>query len=308
VGGQHHYDAFPSANAETSFIGAAMNNSHPIHVSPRQLDIWNTISRRVHTAPEIALFLDYDGTITPIRRTPDEALLAPETVLLLQQLVQLPDLRITIVTGRTMEDIRRLIPLENIGFIANHGFHILQDGKEWKHPDAVRFEQKLQKLHTILKKALEPFPQAYVEDKQFTLSIHYRNVSNREKNSLKALSTETVRAYNPILLITEGKEVLEVRPPVDWGKGHAVMEILKVPQHSARSLQMYIGDDVTDEDAFHSLRSSGITLRVGKVLETYAEYYVTNVNEVLQLLKMIMTLRSHRSKHHFTPEKNKKQE
>jgi trehalose-phosphatase len=82
------------------------------------------------------------------------------------------------------------------------------------------------------------------------------------------------------------------------------MEILKARQHSAHSLQMYIGDDITDEDAFQALQSSGITIHVGKISRTHAQYYVTDVDEVLQILKMIITLRTHRSNPHLTSWKN----
>lgn len=281
-----------------------MKNNGPLHLSSRHLDIWNNVSKRIHSAPEIALFLDYDGTITPIRNTPNEAILAPDTTHLLQRLIQLPNMRVTIVTGRSMEDIRRLIPFENIGFIANHGFHILQDGTEWIHPDAVSSCQTLHQLHAILQNALKQFQKAYLEDKQFTLSIHYRNVYIQEEPTFKEIARKTVCAFDPRLVITEGKEVLEVRPPVDWGKGRAVMEILKTSQHSAHSLQMYIGDDITDEDAFQVIQPSGITIHVGKTSRTHAQYYVTDVDEVLQILKIIITLRTHRSNPHLTTWKN----
>jgi trehalose 6-phosphate phosphatase len=283
-----------------------MKNAHPILASPRQLDIWNTLSRQVYIAQEIALFLDYDGTLTPIRKTPNKAIPAPGTISLLRKLIQLPHLTVFIVTGRSMEDIRQRIPLENMGFIANHGFHILRDGNEWKHPGAIQFKWKLQKLHTLLQNTLKPFQHAFIEDKQFTLSIHYRNVPSREKYPLKTTAAETIGAYDSTLLTTEGKEVLEVRPPLDWGKGRAVMKVLKSSQHSPHSLQIYIGDDETDEDAFHVLQSSGMTLHVGRISNTYAQYYMPNVGEVLRFLKMILAMRTHHSNHHFTPEKNKK--
>jgi len=277
-----------------------MNNNGPFHLSPKQLDIWNNISRQLHTASEIDLFLDYDGTITPIRSTPAEAVLEPETVHVLQQLIQLPHLKVTMVTGRSMADIQKLVLFKNIGFVANHGFHVLQDGKEWRHPEAERFIKKLRKLYTILQGAFQPFPKSFLEDKQFTLSIHYRNVSVQEQTAFKAIARKTIYEFDSRLVLTEGKEVLEVRPPVDWGKGRAVMEILSAQQHSPRSLQMYIGDDITDEDAFQVLQSSGITIHVGNTADTQAHYYVNDVDEVLQILKMIIRLQTHRSNHHPT--------
>jgi trehalose 6-phosphate phosphatase len=137
-----------------------------------------------------------------------------------------------------------------------------------------------------------------LEDKQFTLSLHYRNVSIQEQLAFKEIARKTVCEFDPKLVITEGKEVLEVRPPVDWGKGYAVMEFLKTLQQDAHSLQMYIGDDITDEHAFQVLQQSAITIHVGKTSRTFARYYVADVVEVLQILKMIVTLRTHSSNHH----------
>jgi trehalose 6-phosphate phosphatase len=204
-----------------------------------------------------------------------------------------------------MKDIRNLIPFENIGFIANHGFHIRQEGNEWIHPEAASSQQKLHQLHAILQNALKQFENAYLENKQFTLSLHYRNVSIREHLAFKEIARKTACDFDPRLVITEGKEVLEVRPPVDWGKGRAVMELLKRRQHSAQILLMYIGDDITDEDAFQALHSSGITIHVGNMPYTNAQYYVNDVDEVLQILKMIIKLRSHRPSQHITSWKYK---
>jgi trehalose 6-phosphate phosphatase len=300
MGGKYNYNTYPSPNAKASNTGTAMTETYPLHLSSRQLDIWNNISGKLHSASEIELFLDYDGTITPIRSTPEEALLSPDTIHLLERLIQLPGLRLTIVTGRSMKDIRRLIPFENIGFIANHGFHIYQNREEWIHPDAVSTHQTLHQLHTILQTVLNKFKNAYLEDKQFTLSLHYRNVSIQDQIIFKEMARKTIWEFDPKLVITEGKEVLEVRPPVDWGKGYAVMEILKMPQHDTHALQMYIGDDTTDEHAFQVLQQSAITIHVGKTSRTFAQYYVNDVDEVLQILKMIITLRSHRANHHPT--------
>ena len=95
-------------------------------------------SRKIRRAAEIFLFLDYDGTLTPIRRTPGEATLAAATQQLLRRLSALSDVTVAIVTGRSMRDIRRLVPLDTLVFAANHGLHI-RSGRdaEWIHMSAL---------------------------------------------------------------------------------------------------------------------------------------------------------------------------
>jgi len=272
-----------------------MKSNISLHIPLKRIDIWNNFSKRILSAAEVELFLDYDGTITPIQKTPSEAVLAPDTIHLLQQLIQLPDVRVTIVTGRSMKDIRNFVTLEDIRLVANHGFHIYQNKSEWIHPDALSSRPKMHQLQNILQNALDSFSNVFVEDKQFTLSVHYRNVIAQNVPFVKELTIKTVSVFDPELIITEGKEVLEVRPAVEWGKGHAVRKLLNEHQYPSNSLKIYIGDDKTDEDAFKALKSSGITIHVGEMPETKAQYYVENVRDVIKILKMIVKLRTHYS-------------
>ncbi len=272
-----------------------MKSNISLHIPLKRIDIWNNFSKRLLSASEVELFLDYDGTITPIQKTPSEAVLSPDTIHLLQQLIQLPDVRVTIVTGRSMKDIRNFITFENIRLVANHGFHICQNKSEWIHPDALTSRPKMHQLQEILQNALDSFSNVYVEDKQFTLSVHYRNVIAQNVPFVKELTMKTISSFDPELIITEGKEVLEVRPAVEWGKGHAVRKILKEHQYPPNSLKIYIGDDITDEDAFKVLKPPGITIHVGEMPETKAQYYVENVKDVIKILKMIIKLRTHYS-------------
>jgi trehalose-phosphatase len=277
-----------------------MKKKIPIYLFSDQINSWKNISRKLHKVSKIALFLDYDGTLTPIRHKPSAATLTPETEKLLQQLADLPDVRLSIVTGRSMGDIRRLVPIENITFVANHGFHILHDGNEWIHPEAVSLIQTFKRLSSILSHALSTFPHAQVENKQFTLSIHYRNISTHKISSCTSLVTKAVRSFDPTLIITHGKKVLEVRPHINWGKGNAVLQILKASQKHRSLLPVFIGDDTTDEDVFRMLQSKGINIRVGKDKTTYAAYYVKNVEEVLYLLQSLISLRTNRSPRRIT--------
>lgn len=266
----------------------------PVNLFSERHNSWDIIARKLRSASGIYIFLDYDGTLTPIRQTPSAAILSPETENILQKLVQLRGVQVAIVTGRSMEDIRRLVRVENIGFAANHGFHIYNNGTEWIHPQALSLIQVLSRLHLILRNTLIGFPKAYIENKQFTLSIHYRNVAPKYIRSLKSLVTKTVYSFNPTLRITPGKKVLEVRPQITWGKGDAVLDMLHSSKTRQRRIPLFIGDDATDEDVFRALRLKGITIRVGKSVSTNAQYYIKDVEDVKHLLQSIISLRMNR--------------
>ncbi len=274
---------------------------NPVYLFSRRHDSWDTIARKLRSASGIAIFLDYDGTLTPIRRTPSDALLTPEAENILQEMAQLPGVQVAIVTGRSMEDIRRLVRVKKIEFAANHGFHIYKNGTEWIHPQTVSLIRVLPRLHSILRNTLAGFPKVYIENKRFTLSIHYRNVAPENVRYLKSLVMKTVHSFNPTLRITRGKKVLEVRPGIAWGKGKAVLKMLitKKPHHPR--VTVFIGDDTTDEDVFQALRPKGITIRVGKSTSTHAQYYLKDIGEVMHVLRSIISLRmTHSPRHHLS--------
>ena len=262
----------------------------PAYLFSRTTGAWKTVERRLRSAHCIALFLDYDGTLTPIRRTPSSPVPSPKAQNALRCIARLPNVRVTMVTGRELQSIRNVLPLENIWFAANHGFHILQNGSEWIHPVAASIVPKLGQLYSVLRIALKDIPGAFIENKLFTLSVHYRNVDARKAGKVIALTKSIVRSYGSSLLLTGGKKVLEVRPNVRWGKGDAALKIFNALKPSGRALPLCIGDDKSDEDVFRALRSKGITVRVGKNRRTRAQYYVRNVEEALQLLKRIELL------------------
>lgn len=267
-----------------------MINSASIYLFSKKSTFWNQIAKRINSAKSIQLFLDYDGTLTPIRRTPSSAIISEETKNLIKKLAALPNIRIYIVTGRSLKDIRKLIPIKKIFFITNHGFHILLNGKQWIHPKAQLVSNKLNKLSYLLKRSIKSFEGSLVENKQYTLSIHYRQVPLKETPNLIRTALKTISEYDSKLVVTKGKKVIEVRPPVKWGKGNAVSKILEV--NGKQNLAICIGDDETDEDVFKKVGTKAVTIRVGSNKNTHAKYYVKNVNEVLNLLRFILLIKS----------------
>jgi trehalose-phosphatase len=234
------------------------------------------------------LLLDYDGTLVPIRKTPDAATLSSKKRELLRDIAEEHHVFLGVVTGRSLQDIKKMVRLKNIFYIANHGFQIVLSRIQWIHPEAKRLIPALVQLSSRLKNTLRDFRGVTIENKHLTLSAHYRNLSGTSIPLTKNIIEETVHSYNGRFKMTSGKKVVEVRPNVPWGKGRAVLKMLEMLELEDKPLVVYIGDDRTDEDAFECLLTlKAITIRVGHNHRSKAEYYVKSTAEVQKLLELI---------------------
>jgi trehalose-phosphatase len=249
---------------------------------------WGRIRTRLNLHRPILLLLDYDGTLVPIRKTPALATLSGKMRDVLRHLADQPYIFLGVVTGRSLQDIKGMVMLKNIFYIANHGFQIVFGRENWVHLVAQCSLPSMKKIFTALKNSLRCIPGAMVENKLFTLSVHYRNLTRTPVNHVKKIVERTVRSFPELCRVTKGKKVIEIRPNVDWDKGYAIVKMLKMVNLPNRPLVVYIGDDRTDEDVFkHFLRSSAITIRVGRNNRSSAKYYVKNTAEVKKLLESI---------------------
>lgn len=235
------------------------------------------------------LFLDYDGTLTPIVKTPHRALLSKSRRKILKQLIKNPHILVAVISGRMLSDLKKKVPLRGLFYAGNHGFEI--EGPEIKitHPRALRAKPLLRKIKARLKKAYGKIKGVIVEDKILTLSLHYRMVSPKDFRKIKKTFPDIVRPYlkSKKIRLTFGKKVYEIRPNVDWDKGKAVLWFLKKIARRAREIPIYIGDDATDEDAFKALGRKGITLRVGKAKKSRAQRFLRNVGAVYKFLESL---------------------
>jgi alpha,alpha-trehalase len=102
------------------------------------------------------------------------------------------------------------------------------------------------------------------ERKRYALAVHYRNLPEEDVPAIERVVREVVSRF-PELRVTGGKKIFELRPALDWDKGKAVLWLLEALGMSlVDELPVYIGDDVTDEDAFRALADGGFGIRVGK--------------------------------------------
>jgi len=137
----------------------------------------NAISRLVNDAPIVALFVDFDGTISHIVPRPGDAVLDGGIRKTLALLAARPDFRIAVVSGRALADLRERVNLPNIAYVGNHGFEFEAGGISYREPRAERLKCELRALALQLKLAIGDIEGADVEDKGLTISVHLRRVA-----------------------------------------------------------------------------------------------------------------------------------
>jgi trehalose-phosphatase len=239
----------------------------------------------------IILFLDYDGTLTPIAASPSQAFLSSENKELIESLVQIPAFQMVIISGRSLIDVKQMAGIKGIIYIGNHGWEIEGASMHFESLVPVQVSSIMEKIKYELITQLSDIKGAFVEDKGLTLSVHYRLVG-REKEFLVRRIFEHIcmpyRRQNEIK-VHAGKKVLELRPPVEWDKGKAALWLLRkqeILKGKGNVLPVYIGDDSTDEDAFEALKDKGITVLVGPPRRfSAAQYFLAGPQEVTEFLK-----------------------
>ena len=246
------------------------------------------LSEVMHPNKKIALFLDYDGTLVPIRKDPAQCILSEKIKKQLRLLAGSNRCYLTILSGRSLSDIKKMVGLQNIYYGGNHGLDISGPRIRYTHPHALLTKPVIDKVKHLLIKEVKNIDGAWIEDKKFTISLHFRSVKKENISSVKNVLHRAAVCFceSESLSIIKGKKVLELAPSASWDKGRAALWILRQLKH--RCLPIYIGDDQTDETAFKALRKQGITIRVGKSKKSAADFYLKGYWEVSRLLREIL--------------------
>ena len=189
-------------------------------------------------APErAALVLDVDGTLAPIAPRPELAVVPAATRAELERLAARYRL-VACVSGRAGEDARRLVGVEGIELVGNHGLEL--------DPRAHELAGEMARFRDMV--ALP------VEDKGLSLTYHYREAED-EAAARAELEEVADRARAAGFDARWGRKVLEIRPAVEAHKGTAVRALV---ERSGARFGLYAGDDTTDLDAFAGLRALGL--------------------------------------------------
>lgn len=242
------------------------------------------------------MLLDYDGTLVPIAPTPAKATLPPATRRLLWHLARAPDLRLGLISGRSLSDLKRMVRLPRLIYAGNHGLELQGRGLSFTHPRIRTIRPVMRRLARQLEEALQDVPGAWVERKGATLSVHWRAVSSRPAqrrlHRAVARATLALRLRRQIRL-TRGKRVIEIRPAVNWDKGQIIRWLLRrTGGGGAQERLLYFGDDQTDEDAFQAVRQlHGEPIAVGRPKRsTAAAYWLRGPGELRRWLEQFARL------------------
>jgi trehalose-phosphatase len=240
----------------------------------------------------ILLLLDFDGTLSPIAPTPAEATLPSETRRELERLVKSPSCDVAVISGRALSDVKGKVGIPGITYVGNHGLEVARPDAEPQQVALPQFQSMLRQMKEELAMKLAPYAGAILEDKGNSLAVHYRTARREHRPLIKAAVYEAVEVFGGErqVEVGAGAMVLELRPPIGCDKGTIVSRFLESEsrrQSNGGSFAIYIGDDVTDEDAFRAIRGRGWGILVGPPRISYAEYYLRDPGEVRRLLHVI---------------------
>ncbi|KAM7273366.1 hypothetical protein ACFE04_028030 [Oxalis oulophora] len=267
---------------------------------------------------KIVVFLDYDGTLSPIVNDPDSAFMSDEMRAAVHKVAKC--FPTAIISGRSRDKVKEFVKLSNVYYAGSHGMDILapsrvnvkstdgkncltaidnQKGSEVLFQPAKKFLPEIQEIFAVLEKETRKIQGARVEDNKFCISVHYRQVQEEDYETLEKMVKSVLEKYSDFRLC-EGKKVMELRPSIEWDKGHALEYLLESLGFSNTNdvLPLYIGDDRTDEDAFKVIKSRGqgypiIVSHIPK--DTIASYSLCDPSEVLTFLRRLARWRRNSS-------------
>jgi trehalose 6-phosphate phosphatase len=234
-----------------------------------------------------AVFLDYDGTLTPIVDRPEDAIISERMREVVQALAR--RCSVCVVSGRDRKVVQQLMGMEDLVVAGSHGFDIWSPkAGTIEREEGVGFAPVLDRVTGDLRAQTASVEGVLIEPKKSSVAVHYRLVDEHERPQIKAIVDALLAAHPDALRVTPGKMVYEIQPKLDWDKGRAVLYLLEaLGLDGDEVLPLYIGDDITDEHAFHALSGRGIGILVADPVDpetsgrsTAAEYVLRDTHEV----------------------------
>ncbi|ORW99353.1 trehalose phosphatase [Mycobacterium szulgai] len=213
------------------------------------------------TARQPAVFFDFDGTLSDIVNDPGAAKPAAGASEALQKLAA--NCPVAVLSGRDLADVADRVGLPGIWYAGSHGFELTApDGTHHENDAAAAAIPVLEQAAAQLREQLGSIPGVVVEHKRFGVAVHYRNAARDRVGEVTA--AVHAAGQRDALRVTTGREVIELRPDIDWDKGKTLRWVIDHLHHTGSDplVPIYLGDDITDEDAFDAVRHDGVPIVV----------------------------------------------
>ncbi|MFH1552544.1 MAG: trehalose-phosphatase, partial [Candidatus Omnitrophota bacterium] len=254
---------------------------------------WKVIRKKIEGGP-VYLMLDFDGTLANIRRDPDKAHLSDGAVRTLKAAARTPGIDLSIISGRSLKDIRKRVGIERITYAGNHGLEIQGPGIKFSATGAAEIKRTMSRIARELRKESRKIKGTIIEHKGLTVSVHFRMVKSSREGDVEEVLKRVTTPYvsKKEIMVTSGKKIWEVRPPVKWDKGRTALFLIEKKRKTTKKiLPVYLGDDRTDEDAFKAIGKGGICVFVGRPGRSAAPYYLRGAAEVRGFIRRITEMK-----------------
>jgi trehalose 6-phosphate phosphatase len=242
-----------------------------------------------------AVFLDYDGTVTPIVDRPEDAVISESMRATVRRLAR--RCPVCVVSGRDRRVVQDLMGVEDLIVAGSHGFDIWSPTEgTLEHEAGGGFEDLIERVTDRVREEVDPIEGSLVEPKKASVALHYRVVADADRPAIEAIVDRVLAEHPGELKLTPGKRVFEIQPKLEWDKGKAVLDLLEALGLDGDDVApLCLGDDVTDEDAFRALSGKGIGIFVGQADDpeiggrgTSAAFVLDSIEEVERFLDTLV--------------------
>jgi trehalose-phosphatase len=249
-------------------------------------DSWSEVAAQIRRAKHVALFSDFDGTLTPIRRDPEAVGLSPRVRNLLEKLAS-SGITLGVVSGRKIADVRKRVRLKRIWYAGAHGLFLCDPRNRSFSLVKPGQKARIGKATRLLEKQIRGARGLRIEHKVATVALHYRGAPPKSQRIARD-AVAKVMERDPNLSLLASKKVWGLLPDGQadkWGAISFIMEREHRRKTAGRWLLIFVGDDATDERVF--ARMHGISVAVGKKSKTAAKYWLRSTGEVRQFLERL---------------------